>query len=308
MGEKLLSEKIGECSEIAAGFGCTVLRSEPMSRHTSFKIGGKCDCFIDINSAESLSELVKYMKRENVPYYVVGRGTNLLVSDNDIHKVILHIGREFSDISTGADGKLYCRSGAMLSAVCLAACEAGLTGMEFAYGIPGRIGGAVYMNAGAYGGEMKDIVLYADAMDEEGNIRRFKGSELDFGYRSSVFNRNNYIVTDVCIQLEKGDKNAINARMEELIRKRREKQPIEYPSAGSTFKRPEGAYAAALIEECGLKGYTVGGAKVSEKHSGFVINTGNATFNDVMAVMEHVRQTVKDKTGYTLEYEPEIID
>ncbi|MGN0665978.1 MAG: UDP-N-acetylmuramate dehydrogenase [Huintestinicola sp.] len=307
MGERISEEQLLACSKIAAKHGSTVAFDEPMSRHTSFRIGGCCDLFIEINSRDALRELIMYICSEGLPYSVIGRGSNLLVSDGCIHRVILSMGSDYADISVSADGMIYCQAGAVLSSVCIAARNSSLSGLEFAYGIPGRIGGAVYMNAGAYGGEMKDIVVYADAMDEKGNMHRFTADELKFGYRKSVFCEGGYIITDVSMKLVKGGAE-IGEKMDELMKKRRDKQPVEFPSAGSTFKRPEGAFAAALIEECGLKGKSVGGAKVSEKHSGFVINTGNATFADVMELIGIVRDTVKEKTGYVLECEPVIIE
>lgn len=299
-------QSVSAVMEIARKYGCEVLIDEPMSRHTSFRVGGKCACFIDVCSLDCLSELITYISSNRVPYYVIGRGTNLIVDDGYIPYIMLHIGKRLADIRTEGE-MLYCRSGAMLSAVCVTALENSLTGLEFAYGIPGRIGGAVFMNAGAYGGEMKDVVVYADAMDNSGNIHRFEGEALKMDYRRSVFTENRYIITDVCLRLSRGDKALISAKINELFQKRREKQPIELPSAGSTFKRPVGSYAGMLIEQCGLKGYRVGGAMVSEKHSGFVVNAADASFADIMAVIEHVRNTVKEQTGYVLECEPEII-
>lgn len=299
-------EQIGNIKKTAVECGCRFAENEPLSRYTTFGIGGKCPLIIEVNGSESLSRLMRAIKSENIPYYVIGKGSNLLADDKDIGMVFLHIGKDMGSISV-SDGMIVCEAGAALSSVCTAARDNGLAGMEFAYGIPGTIGGAVYMNAGAYGGEIKDIIEYAEAVDGKGNLHRFDKESMKLSYRHSIFCENKFIVTKAAFRLEQGSRSEISEKMAELTAKRREKQPLEYKSAGSTFKRPEGAFAAALIEQCGLKGYTVGGAQVSEKHSGFVINLGNASFDDVMAVISHVQSVVEQKTGYRLECEPEII-
>lgn len=299
-------EQIGNIKKTAEECGCRFAENEPLSRYTTFGIGGKCPLIIEVNGSESLSRLMRAIKSENIPYYVIGKGSNLLADDKDIGMVFLHISKDMGSISV-SDGMIVCEAGAALSSVCTAARDNGLAGMEFAYGIPGTIGGAVYMNAGAYGGEIKDIIEYAEAVDGEGNLHRFDKESMKLSYRHSIFCENKFIVTKAAFRLEQGSRSEISEKMAELTAKRREKQPLEYKSAGSTFKRPEGAFAAALIEQCGLKGYTVGGAQVSEKHSGFVINLGNASFDDVMAVISHVQSVVEQKTGYRLECEPEII-
>lgn len=290
----------------AESLSCETVKDGCLSDYTSFGIGGRFPLMIEASSSEALAELIPMMKKDNIPYYVIGKGSNLLAADNDFGMVFIHIGKGMNSIS--ADGnRLICSAGAALSTVCAKARDLSLTGMEFAYGIPASVGGAVYMNAGAYGGEIKDIIVSAETVDADGNIRTFQKDEMELSYRHSIFCGGKYIITKAVFELCKGNEQEITARMNELTAKRREKQPLEYRSAGSTFKRPEGAYAAALIEQCGLKGFTVGGAQVSMKHSGFVINTGNATFNDVMAVISHVKKTVADQTGYELECEPEII-
>ncbi len=299
-------EKISAVKKAADECSCRYSENEYLSGYTSFGIGGKCPLMIEVNGADALCRLIPLMKAENIPFYVIGRGSNLLADDSGIDRVFLHIGRDMSAICTDGN-KIICQAGANLSAVCTAARDNSLGGMEFAYGIPGSIGGAVYMNAGAYGGEIKDIIEYAEAVDGDGQLRTLSKEDMKLAYRHSVFCDNGFIITKAVFSLESCDKDAISAKMAELTAKRREKQPLEYRSAGSTFKRPEGAFAAALIEQCGLKGYTVGGAQVSEKHSGFVINRGNAAFSDVMAVIEHVKKVVSEKTGYNLECEPEII-
>jgi len=305
MGD-ISKECIAEICGIAEKHGTKALVKEPLSRHTSFKVGGECACFAEINSAECLTDMLGYIRANRVPYYIIGRGTNLIVDDGYIPFIFLHLGSGFADMRVEGD-RIICQSGASLSAVCGFAADNSLTGLEFAYGIPGRIGGAVFMNAGAYGGEMKDVTAYAKAIDESGCVKRFEGKDLKFSYRKSIFSENRYIITEVCLKLNKGDKSEITAKMNELMQRRRDKQPIELPSAGSTFKRPIGSYAGMLIEQCGLKGYRCGGAMVSEKHSGFVVNVDNASFSDIMAVIEHVREAVYEKTGYLLECEPEII-
>lgn len=286
--------------------GCRYSENVYLKDNTTFGIGGKCPLMIEINGAEALGKMIAMLREKRLPYYVIGKGSNLLADDNDIDMIFLRMGKDISD--TAADGnRLICGAGASLAAVCRLARDNGLSGLEFAYGIPGSVGGAVYMNAGAYGGEIKDVIEYAEAVDPEGNIHTFGAEEMKLGYRHSIFAENGFIITKAAFVLRSGNKNEITAEMEELTAKRKEKQPLEFRSAGSAFKRPEGAFAAALIEQCGLKGYTVGDAQVSEKHSGFVINRGNASFADVMAVMEYVQRIVEEKMGYRLEPEPEII-
>lgn len=299
-------EKLEAVKKEAMKFGCRISENEPLSRYTTFGIGGKCPLMIEINGEECLKSLPKLMKSLDIPFYVIGKGSNLLVKDSGIDIVFLHIGKDFSDISEG-NGVITCQAGASLAAVSAFARDRGFTGLEFAHGIPGNMGGAVFMNAGAYGGEMKDVVISVRAADYFGNITDFSREELDFGYRHSKFSGGGYIIISARLALNKGNKEEITEKMEELARKRREKQPLEYRSAGSTFKRPEGTFAALLIEQCGLKGYSCGDAQVSEKHSGFVINKGGASFEDVMNVIEHVKKTVYSQTGIMLECEPEII-
>lgn len=286
--------------------GCTYKLNEPVSRYTTFGTGGKCPIIIEANGVELLSELIPLLKDNGVPYYILGKGSNVIADDHDIDMVIMHIGKDMSGIITDGS-RLICQAGTSLSAAAVHARDMGLTGMEFAHGIPGNVGGAVYMNAGAYGGEIKDIIEYAEAISEDGKLIRFEKNELDLSYRHSVFCEKKFVITKVVFSLKKGSIDDITAKMNELASKRKAKQPLEYRSAGSTFKRPEGTFAALLIEECGLKGYSCGNAQVSEKHSGFVINKGNAGFDEIMAVIDHVKKTVYNKTGIMLECEPEII-
>ena len=221
--------------------------------------------------------------------------------------MVILIGNDFSEISSLSETEIYCQSGALLSSFCVFARENSLSGAEFAYGIPGSVGGAVYMNAGAYGGEIKDIISYCDVIDENNEVKRLIPDELCLSYRHSLIMGTEKIIVGAAFSLKKGDKSEIKAAMDDFMNRRKTKQPLEYGSAGSTFKRPEGNYGSLLIDECGLKGYSVGGAQVSEKHAGFVINKDNATFSDVMSVIEDVRRIVKEKTGYVLECEPVII-
>lgn len=273
-----------------------------LAPNTSMKIGGACDLYIRVTNESALAEAVNLCRGEKFPYFILGRGSNLLVSGSGYHGCVIALSPECPCIA--AEGtKITAWAGASLQSVCLAALDNSLTGLEFAYGIPGSAGGALFMNAGAYGGEMKDVVKSCRYIDENGEIKEMPAEEMQLSYRSSVFSRMKYVVTSVTFQLRKGEKSAIKSRMDELMQRRRDKQPLEYPSCGSTFKRPEGYFAAALIEECGLKGYTVGGAQVSEKHSGFVINRGGATFEDVMAVVDEVKRVVLEKKGVKLECE-----
>lgn len=280
-------------------------KNEPMSAHCSFKTGGNAAVFAEPSSEGQLAELVCTIKKVGVPYFVIGRGSNLLVPDDGYDGVIINIGKKMSDIKISGC-KIYAEAGASLAAVAAAALGESLEGMEFASGIPGSVGGAVYMNAGAYGGEMKDIVISSRYVAADGSICEISGAKHDFGYRKSVFCNGGIIVSSV-LQLTRGNSDAIKAKMTELNAKRREKQPLEYPSAGSTFKRPEGYFAGKLIQDSGLAGFSVGGAAVSEKHCGFVINKGGATSADILAVIDFVRSTVYDKFGVMLEPEVKIL-
>ena len=301
----MTNKQINMIKTAAKDCGCRCDENILLSGFTTFGIGGKCPLMIEVNGEESLKTLLPMMN--DIPFYVIGKGSNLLISDRDIDMIFLHMGRDISSISLNGNC-LTCGAGASLSLAGTFAKNNSLTGLEFAYGIPGNIGGAVYMNAGAYGGEMKDIVQSVRAVDCSGNAHEFSAEELDFGYRHSRFSGGGYIITEATLRLAHGDMDEISAKMAELTAKRKEKQPLEYRSAGSTFKRPQGTFAALLIEQCGLKGYSCGAAQVSEKHSGFVINKGGASFDDVMSVISHVKETVYAKTGIMLECEPEIIE
>lgn len=282
--------------------GLKLFKAEPMSRHTTFKVGGAARFFARPKNAEEIAALVEICRSGGEPYAVIGKGSNLLVSDEGYDGLIICIGEDFSAV-TVSGLEIEARAGASLIGVCAEAKRAGLTGLEFACGIPGSVGGAIYMNAGAYGGEMKDVVASVTVMDEAGNVAEIPADEMDFGYRRSRISDGGLIVLSAKFRLKEGDPEQIGAAMSELMKRRSEKQPVEYPSAGSTFKRPEGAFAGKLIEDAGLRGYSVGGAQVSEKHCGFVINKGGATASDIMALCEHIRKTVKDASGYELEME-----
>ena len=277
--------------------------NEPMSSHTSFKIGGAARLVAEPKSADEIVLIVKECRKLGVRYMAVGNGSNLLVDDGGIDACVILLGKDFADVRLIDDTTIYAQAGAMLKKVCLLALENSLTGLEFAYGIPGSCGGAAFMNAGAYGGEMKDVLYKCDHITADGECGFLEGDDLNLGYRHSAYYDNGCIVTGLYLKLEKGDKAEIKAKMDDLLGRRKDKQPLEYPSAGSTFKRPTGYFAGALIEECGLKGASVGGAQVSEKHAGFVINKGGATCKDVLDLCKKVSDTVYENKGVRLEME-----
>ena len=279
-----------------------VLVNEPMASHTTFKIGGPADYFVMPETIEELAAVLKLCKEENMPYFILGNGSNLLVGDKGLRGVVIQLYKNFDGICLEGT-KITAKAGTMLIRVAKEAGKAGLTGLEFASGIPGTIGGAMVMNAGAYGGEMKDVVTAVTVLTKEGEIKTLSGEEMNFRYRGSVVEDEGYIVLEAVMELKEGNPEEIQARMEELSQQRRTKQPMEYPSAGSTFKRPEGYFAGKLIQDAGLRGYQVGGAQVSEKHCGFVINAGGATAADVMNLMQDVSDKVNAQFGVTLEPE-----
>ncbi len=296
-----------ELISLCNSFGCRYKTDEPLKEHTTFRIGGRCRIAVFANGDSSLAGILEFCRERNIRYAVLGNGSNIIAEDKYYDGVVIIIGNDFSGINYIRDGVIECEAGLMLSRLCVAAKNEGYTGLEFAYGIPGTVGGALYMNAGAYGGEMKDVVISADYLDTDGKVKTIPAGSMDLSYRHSAFMNSGRIILRVRFRLQKGNISEIEQKMEELISRRKEKQPLNYPSAGSTFKRPEGAFAAALIEQCGLKGFSVGDAQVSEKHSGFVINRGNASFEDIMSLVEKVREKVKRDTGYELELEPEIL-
>ena len=277
--------------------------NEPMSCHTSFKIGGAADIFISVGSVEELSAVFKKCGELDIPRLVIGKGSNLLVSDSGVEGAVISL-LNMNGISVKGE-EIICGAGAALSDVCRAALDNSLTGLEFAYGIPGSIGGAVYMNAGAYGGEMADVVLSAECLARDGSFIKVNSGDMNFGYRKSVFKENGMTVSSAVLRLRQGDKEEIEGKMEDFICRRKSKQPLEYPRAGSFFKRPTGYFAGALIEKNGLKGETVGGAQVSEKHAGFIINRGGATCEDVKRLGKNVSDRVFAADGVRLE--PEVI-
>lgn len=282
-----------------------IFEKESMKKHTTFRVGGPADVLIRPQK-EELSKILKLCRRQGEPYCVIGNGSNLLVGDKGIRGLVIEmVSKKEEVVITGET--LRVGAGVLLSKVANAAAGAGLTGMEFAAGIPGTIGGAVVMNAGAYGGEMKDILVSVTVMDENGDMREIKAQDLELGYRKSNILKNHYIVIGAVLQLAKGEEAAIREKMNVLKEQRREKQPLEYPSAGSTFKRPEGYFAGKLIMDAGLKGYQVGGAKVSEKHCGFVINCGDAKASDICKLMQDVSEKVEQQFGVKLEPEVKMI-
>ena len=275
--------------------------NEPMSRHTTFRTGGNAEYFI-YPQEHQIGPVLKACREEGIPALVIGNGSNLLVSDEGLEGVVLCIGPQMEEISVEGD-RVYAQAGASLRAVAEEAAKHSLTGLEFASGIPGTLGGALVMNAGAYGGEMKDVVESLKVLTRDGFHPTLSAAEYEGGYRTSAVMRSGAIVLSAVLKLEAGDQDAIYEKMKELREKRRQKQPLEYPSAGSTFKRPEGYYAGKLIEDSGLSGYRIGGAQVSEKHCGFIINTGDATSADIHDLMEHVIGTVYEKYGIVLDPE-----
>ncbi len=278
--------------------------NEPMNKHTTFRIGGNADCLLQIENAQQLSKVKNYLGKLEMPYFVLGNGSNLLVSDEGYRGVILAVAEKMSEVTVEGN-TIIAQAGAPMSKIARVALENGLTGFEFASGIPGTIGGGVVMNAGAYDGELKQVVTYVKVVDAEGNVLELDNGDMEFGYRTSAIKHSDFTAVEVGICLQQGEKEAIKARMDELAAKRREKQPLEFPSAGSTFKRPEGHFAGALIMNADLRGFQIGGAQVSEKHCGFVINKGGATAADVEAVIAHVQEKVKEQFGVDLE--PEVI-
>lgn len=279
-----------------------VLRDEPMQKHTTFRVGGPADYFVMPETIEQVQKVVTLCKEEEIPYYIVGNGSNLLVSDKGYRGVIIQIGKRFGQIEV-KENQITAQAGALPSAVANRALEAGLAGFEFAAGIPGSLGGACVMNAGAYGGEMKDVLLSVTVLTPEGEVLAIPREELELGYRTSIIEKKHYLVLEAVIELQKGDPEEIKAVMDDLRQRRIDKQPLEYPSAGSTFKRPEGYFAGKLIQDAGLKGFQVGGAQVSEKHAGFVINKNHATASDIYELMRQVSEKVEEESGVRLEPE-----
>lgn len=280
------------------------LKEEPMKNHTSFRTGGNAELFAIPENEDEIKAIIRACKEVDVPYFVLGNGSNILVPDEGIrNRVVIYLGDNLSYINEKEDGTIVAGAGTKLIQLCRYALSKELSGLEFAYGIPGSVGGAAYMNAGAYGGEMKDVLVKINHINEDGTDGSFEGAEMDLSYRHSAYSSENKVITSVEIKLQKGEKEKIEAEMKDFLGRRKDKQPLEYPSAGSVFKRPEGYFAGALVEQSGLKGKRIGGAMVSEKHAGFIINYDNATTSDVLELIDFCRETVKEKFGVTLEAE-----
>lgn len=281
-----------------------ILFHQSMKEYTTFRVGGEAECMLMIRQEEELAKLIPYLNQIEQEYFILGNGSNLLVGDKGYRGIVLKFDGQMEQIEVEGT-RITAKAGALLSKVALAAKENGLTGLEFAAGIPGSIGGGVVMNAGAYDGEMKQVVESVRVMDSDGQITTLDNDTMEFGYRTSIIKNRPYTVLEIVLQLAEGDRGQISARMDELAQLRRNKQPLEYPSAGSTFKRPEGYYAGKLIMDAGLRGYRIGGAQVSDKHCGFIINTGKATAADIREVIEEVQERVKERFHVSLE--PEVV-
>ena len=277
---------------------------EVMAAHTTFRVGGPADCLVELEDVQQLQNIQHYLHLVGIPYVILGNGSNVLVSDEGYRGVVLQVANRMNRITVEGN-RVVAQAGALMSQVAKAALENGLTGMEFASGIPGTVGGGVVMNAGAYGGEMSQIVTSVTVVNGEGEIMELENESMEFGYRYSTIRNQPFTVTEVSFEFKPGEKDAIKATMDDLSARRREKQPLEYPSAGSTFKRPEGHYAGELIMNAGLRGFQIGGAKVSDKHCGFIINAGNATAADIMTLIREVQTCVKEK--FHVDLEPEVV-
>ena len=293
--------------KLVAALGAdNVIEQEPMNRHTTFRIGGNADLFVTPQNVEQVKEVIRFAQKAKVPYYFLGNGSNLLVSDEGIRGLVIQMAENMSAVEvTGYQIKA--QAGISLASLAKKALKDELAGLEFAAGIPGTLGGAVHMNAGAYGGEMKDVLVEATVLTQDGSILTLSNEELQLGYRTSVVSEKQYLVLDATIELQKGKREEILAKMDDLAQRRRDKQPLEYPSAGSTFKRPEGYFAGQLIDETGLRGFRVGGAQISEKHCGFIINTEHATASDVRQLIKEVADRVEEKFGVRLQPEVKMI-
>lgn len=290
----------------ALSLECSAEREVSMKNYTSFKVGGPAELFLSPEDAGQTAKLVRFCEKEEIPVFVLGKGSNLLVSDRGIKGAVIYTGKQCG-ISLVDENTVRAQSGASLAQLCTFALENSLSGLEFAYGIPGTVGGAVFMNAGAYGGEMKDVLLNSEYVSTDGTSGEIDNEAMELSYRHSAYENSNLVITAASVRLAPADRNEIKSTMNDILARRKEKQPLEYPSAGSTFKRPEGNFAGALIEQCGLKGVSVGGAQVSEKHAGFIINRGGATAADILSLIKHVQARVKAQTGVSLETEIRLI-
>ncbi|MBP9988560.1 MAG: UDP-N-acetylmuramate dehydrogenase [Ruminococcus sp.] len=300
--------KFEKIYNFASELGCKAEYNVPMKDYTTFRIGGNAGLMVTPESDTALSEIYKMCKAEGVEPFILGNGSNMLISDKGLDTVVINMCRENPQIKLIDETTIECDAGITMSKVCNFALENNLTGLEFAFGIPGSAGGAAYMNAGAYGGEMKDVLVKCVHLDKNGEFDELCGEELGLSYRTSAYEKNGFIITKLVLKLAKGNHDEIKAKMMELLQRRKDKQPLEFPSAGSTFKRPTGYFAGGLIEECGLKGKSVGGAQVSEKHAGFVINKGNATSQDVLDLISYIQETVYREKGVMLEPEVRLIE
>lgn len=281
-----------------------IFYKEPMSKHTTFRVGGEAACYIEVASYKELAKILDFFKKIEMSYFVMGNGSNLLVSDRGYEGVVLNIGSKMREVQVEGQ-RITAQAGVSLSSVAKIAYEHGLTGLEFASGIPGSLGGAVVMNAGAYDGEMKMIIESVNVMDREGEILTLTGESMEFGYRTSIVKNRPFVVLEAILKLQTGAQETIKGKMDDFAKRRRQKQPIEYPSGGSTFKRPEGYFAGKLIMDAGLRGYRIGNAQVSEKHCGFIINLGDAQASDILELIQEVQEKVKDQFGVSLE--PELV-
>lgn len=290
----------------ALSLECSAEREVSMKNYTSFKVGGPAELFLSPENAGQTAKLVRFCEKEEIPVFVLGKGSNLLVSDRGIKGAVIYTGKQCG-ISLTDENTVRAQSGASLAQLCTFALENSLSGLEFAYGIPGTVGGAVFMNAGAYGGEMKDVLLNSEYVSTDGTSGELDNEAMELSYRHSAYENSNLVITAASVRLAPADRNEIKSTMNDILARRKEKQPLEYPSAGSTFKRPEGNFAGALIEQCGLKGVSVGGAQVSEKHAGFIVNIGGATARDMLELMRQVEQRVFEQTGVQLEPEVRIL-
>lgn len=302
---KINIETINLLFNSAVEIGCRAYKDENLCNHISFKVGGPCPLLIEPKNEKQLTEVLKLLKETQTPYTILGNGTNVLVLDEGLNKVVVKIGDEMTSLSLEGDDVIYCSAGTKVVTLCKFALENSLSGLEFAYGIPGTCGGAVFMNAGAYGGEVKDVISEITYLTPDLELKTMPVEEAKLSYRHSVFKENDCIVVSAKFKMKKAPKEEIKEAMNDFLSRRKDKQPLEYPSAGSTFKRPEGYFAGALIEQCGFKGKTLGGAQISDKHAGFLINKNNATAKDILDLINLTQETVKKETGVTLE--PEVI-
>ena len=298
-------ETINSLFDSAIEMGCKAYKDEKLCNHTSFKVGGPCPLLIEPKNEKQLTGILKIIKETQTPYTILGNGTNVLVLDEGLDKVVVKIGDEMTSLSLEGDDVICCSAGTKVVTLCKFALENSLSGLEFAYGIPGTCGGAVFMNAGAYGGEVKDVISEITYLTPDLELKTMPVEEAKLSYRHSIFKENGCIVVSAKFKMKKAPKEEIKTAMNDFLSRRKDKQPLEYPSAGSTFKRPEGYFAGALIEQCGFKGKSLGGAQISDKHAGFLINKDNATAKDILDLIKLTQETVKKETGVALE--PEVI-